>query len=194
MPTARATGADTEPDPDTDDDDLGSTRQARTARRRSRNVTIGSVVLAGAMAVAVLDGLGAVDAVGVDDVTVSDQRGPVSLEVRYPTVSRPGLASPLELTVRQEGGFDEDTVDVAISADYLLLWDLNGILPAPSAETADADRLIWTFDVLDGEVLTIRYEARIEPARQSGTGGRVAVLDGAGAEVVAVDLYTDIRP
>lgn len=176
------------------DADLGDELQARTVRRRRRNVVLGSLVLCSAMALVVLDGVGVLDLVGVDDAVVTAEHDGTSLTVRHPAVTRPGLASPLEITVERAGGFPGGTVDVAVSAGYLLAWDLNGIVPAPSAERADRERVVWTFEVPDGEVLTVRYEARIEPARQHGASGRFAVLDEDGAEVVAVDVRTAIRP
>ena len=177
-----------------EDDELGDAVQQRIQGRRSRNVTIGTVVLTGVMALTVLDGLGVVETVGVDDATVVDSAGPLELTVRYPTVARPALAFPFEITVEHDGGFPEDTVTIALDADYLAIWDLNGVSPAPSAETAEGDVLVWEVDAPDCEVLTVVVDARIEPARQEDADGHVAVLDASGDELVAVDFTTAIRP
>lgn len=172
---------------------LDDDEQRRVRRRRRFGYTATTLALTALMGVAVLDGLDLVDAVGVDDTTATASADGWELEVRHPTVARPALAAPFEITVRHAGGFD-GPIDLAVDRRYLGLWDLNGVLPAPAEETGDADRLFWTFDPPDGDVLHITYEARIEPAVQSGVSGRVAVLDPQGDEVVAVEFDTDVRP
>ena len=177
-----------------EDRELGDAVQQRVQRRRGRNVTIGTAVLASVMALSVLDGVGAVDAVGVDGATVRAASGPVELSVRYPAVARPGLAAPFEVVVSHDGGFPDDTVRIAVADDFLAIWDLNGVVPAPSGETSDGEAVVWELDAPDGDVLAVRLDARIEPARQQGVDGRVAVLDPSGGEVVAVDFTTAVRP
>ena len=177
-----------------EDRELGEAAQRRLQRRRAWTVSIGTAVLTGVMVLAVVDGIGSVDAVGVDDGTVSASSGPVDLTVRYPSVARPGLAAPFEIVVEQEGGFPEDTVSIAVSDAFLAIWDLNGVFPAPSGETSDGEVVVWELDAPDGDVLTVRLDARIEPARQEGVDARVAVLDGSGDELVAVDFTTAVRP
>ena len=81
-----------------------------------------------------------------------------------------------------------------MSDDFLAIWDLNGVFPAPSGETSDGEVVVWELDAPDGDVLTVRLDARIEPARQEGVDARVAVLDGSGVELVAVDFTTVVRP
>jgi hypothetical protein len=153
--------------------------QATARRSRRRGLLVGTTVLVLVMASAVVDGLGIVDSVGVDSATVTAVADGTTLSVRYPDVTRPALASPFE---------------VAVSTDYLLLWDLNGVIPSPSAETAGAAMVVWTFDPPSGDQLRIVYEARIEPAVQNGEQGRVAVLDERGDEQVAVEFETQVRP
>lgn len=177
-----------------DDRELSEAAQQRVQRRRGRNVTIGTAVLVAVMALSVLDGVGAVDAVGVDGATARARSGPVEIAVRHPAVARPGLAAPFEVVVTHDGGFPDDTVRIAVDDDFLAIWDLNGIVPAPSGETSDGEVVVWELDAPDGDVLAVRLDARIEPARQQGVDGRVAVLDRSGAEVVAVDFTTAVRP
>lgn len=173
---------------------LDDEEQRKARRRRRLGYTATSLALSALMAVAVLDGFDVVDAFGVDDTRVHAEADGTVLDVRYPTVARPALAAPFEITVRRAGGFDGQAVDLAVDRRYLTLWDLNGVQPAPAEETGDADHVVWTFEPPDGDVLTITYEARIEPAVQSGRSGRVAVLDDDGSELVAVDFRTDVRP
>ena len=173
---------------------LDAADQRHVHRRRRVGYVATTVALTAVMGVAVLDGLDVVDAFGVDDGHAVDTADGLTLDVRYPTVSRPALASPFEITVRQDGGFAGQSIEVVVSSDYLRLWDLNGVSPSPAEETADGEHVVWTFDPPDGDVLHITYEGRIEPAAQDGEPGRVAVLDAQGAEAVAVDFETHLRP
>jgi hypothetical protein len=168
--------------------------QATARRSRRRGLLVGTTVLVLVMASAVVDGLGIVDSVGVDSATVTAVADGTTLSVRYPDVTRPALASPFEIVVSRPGGFEGQSIEVAVSTDYLLLWDLNGVIPSPSAETAGAAMVVWTFDPPSGDQLRIVYEARIEPAVQNGEQGRVAVLDERGDEQVAVEFETQVRP
>jgi hypothetical protein len=173
---------------------LDESSQARIRSRRRRTIRFGTALLSAIMLTAALDGIGAVDAVGVDTRTVEADAGDTHLEVRYAHVTRPALATPFEIVVTREGGFGGQQVAVAVSTGYLELFDLNGVLPGPAEETADRDRQLWTFDPPDGDSLRIVYEARIEPAVQSGRTGRVAVLGPDGAEAAAVTFTTSVRP
>ncbi len=115
------------------------------------------------------------------------------LDVRYGDRSRPALATPFDIEVTRAGGFD-GPVTVAVTSEYLALWDENGLDPAPSSETADALRTLWTFDPPDGDTLVVSFDARIEPGAQNGERGRVAVLDDDGGEAVAVEFETVVLP
>lgn len=143
---------------------------------------------------AVVDGADLIDIWGVDDkrATAVSASGAV-LRVRYPNVTRPALASPFEIEVRSPRGFDDD-VEIAIALDYLELWDLNGVYPAPADERSDGDRVIWTFDAPDGDVLAISIDARIEPGAQLETRrGTVALLED-GEPAASVGFSTSVRP
>ena len=141
---------------------------------------------------AVLDGLHVVDVYGVDTARVAASGGGYALEVRYGTVTRPALATPFEIVVERSDGFD-GPVTVGVTRSYLALWDENGLLPAPSGETTGGPWVLWEFDPPPGDVLTIVYDARIEPAAQSGRDGSVAVFED-DEPVVRVDFHTAVRP
>jgi hypothetical protein len=173
---------------------LDESEQAGVRARRAWGIRAGTALLAGVMAVTVLDGVGALDAVGVDTAEVSASADGTTLVVRYATVSRPALATPFEITVVRPGGFDGAPIELAVTTGYLELFDLNGVLPSPSEETADEGRQLWTFDPPDGDTFRVVYEARVEPAMQDARAGRVAVLGPAGEEAVAVSFETAIRP
>lgn len=115
--------------------------------------------------------------------------GGYQLEVRHAPTSRPAPATPFDITVRRPGGFD-GPVTVAVTAEYLRMWDENGLVPAPSAETTDGEWVVWEL-VRDGEpvdaALALEHlpiaEVR-EAARQEGIGDladvRLAVLEPSG--------------
>lgn len=129
---------------------------------------------------------------GVRDTTVRASGGGYDLEVRYAEASRPALATPFAITVTKPGGFD-GPVTVAITAEYLAMWDENGLSPAPSSETTDGDWLVWEFDPPVGDTLSIGYDARIEPAAQNGERGQVQVRED-DEPVVTVSFETEVLP
>lgn len=143
------------------------------------------------MGTAVIDGLDIVDIWGVDeDVVIAHSDDGTRLSVRYPTVTRPALASPFEIMVVRPGGFDAD-VELAIDLDYVELWDLNGIYPSPSDERSEGDRLVWTFAAPEGDTLKVSMDARIEPGEQLETRhGEVSLLEPA----LTVRFSTKVRP
>jgi len=172
--------------------DVAGEAQQRLYRRRRLGYRVTSVALTLLVGAALVDASD-VTVYGVDtDHAVASAAG-WQLDVRYGTRSRPALATPFEIEVRREGGFD-GPVTIAVSADYLAMWDENGLDPQPTGETQDGDTLQWTFEPPDGDVLVVSYDARIEPGAQNGKDGRVAVLDPSGAELVAVEFRTDLLP
>ena len=146
-----------------------------------------------AAGLAVFLGLSFTGIFGVRSDTVRATGGGYELAVRYGATSRPALATPFDVEVRRPGGFD-GPVTVAVTADYLAMWDENGLSPSPSGESQDGEWEVWEFDPPDGDLLVISFDARIEPAAQSGRAGTVEVRDDAGAAVVAVDFETKVLP
>ena len=174
-------------------DDPDSALGRSRARHRRAMGWVTSALLALVIGSALLDGVGVVDLWGVDDgrVTVTGADG-TTLSVRYPSVVRPGLAAPMEITVERPGGFDGD-VELSIDNDFLQLWDVNGVFPSPADERSAGDAVVWTFDPPDGEVLTVFYEARIEPGMQLiRREATVSLLDP--NEVLRADFTTKVRP
>lgn len=96
--------------PDTDEG-----RSRLRNRRASSWLTFG--LLLAVIASAAVDAISGVDIWGVDDerVTATAASG-AELVVRYPTVTRPALASPFEIVVERPGGFDGDVETAERSA------------------------------------------------------------------------------
>jgi hypothetical protein len=152
------------------------------------------VMLFGVIGSAAIDGVDLVDVWGVDDarVTATSASG-ATLSVRYPTITRPALASPFEIVVERPGGFDDD-VEVTMDLRYVELWDLNGIYPSPSEERSDGERFIWTFAAPEGDRLEVTFDARIEPGAQlEERPGAVSLLE-AGEPELTVRFATKVRP
>ena len=170
----------------------GSPAAARTLRSRRFVYGAMSLALTTLLGLAVAESWGAVVAYGVDTSLARTEGGGYRLGVRYATVSRPALATPFEITVDRSGGFD-GPVTVAVTRDYLALWDENGLSPAPSAETTLGEWLVWEFDPPPGERFSVAYDGRIEPGAQTGTAGRVALMDDDVA-VAEVSFRTRVLP
>lgn len=161
-------------------------------RRRRASYTACTIAVVVVLGLAVVDGLDLVDVVGVDTAHVRASGGGYDLDVTYGTVSRSGLATPFEIEIRRDGGFD-GPISVAVDAEYLSVWDENGLDPDPASATADESSLIWEFEPPDGEVLVVSFDARIEPAAQRGRSGSVAVLED-GEPVTSVSFTTRVMP
>lgn len=145
-------------------DGVETVRRARLARR----------VLLAVFATFLL--LGATGFLGVRTGRVAAEGGGYELRVEYPRVTRAGHAVPLAVEIRKAGGFGDEPVVIAMRAGYFSLFDENGVLPGPSAETADRQNVIWEFDPPPGDVLRIRFDTRTGPNRQTSEKGTAAVL------------------
>lgn len=160
-------------------------------RRRLLHRIVGGL-LALIMALAVLDGLDVWNTLGPDERHRTASGGGFDLDVEYPSITRPALASVFRVEVHRDGGFDEP-VQIGISRKYLEAWDLNGVLPSPAAEASLGEWILWEFDPPPGDELLVTYEARLEPGRQTSVPGEVAVVV-EHEPVTAVRFTTVVRP
>ena len=174
-------------------EDSSTTIDHTEVRPRRLAYRLTSAFLAGLIGLAVLDGVTPAAIFGVDSATVGAQGGGYELEVTYGEVSRPALATPFDIRVVHEGGFDEP-VRIAVDQEYLRLWDENGLVPAPSTELVAGDLVVWEFEPPVGDELLVSYDARVEPAAQEGRSGTVAVLGEDDAVLVEVGFTTRLMP
>lgn len=137
-------------------------------------------------------GLGAAGVFGsrTSSVTAAD-RG-YELTVTYPSVTRPGLAIRYAVRVRHSGGFT-GPIELMTTSEYLDLFDENGFDPEPTEITTTAEDTIWTFDTFRGDVLTVSFDARTEPARESGRSGTTTLMV-QGDQIVSVRYRTWVMP
>ena len=164
-----------------------------TLTKRRAGYAITTVFLGGLMLLVAVDAIEGNAFLGVDSTTERTTGGDLELAVTYGVVSRPALATPFDIEVRRDGGFD-GPVRIAVDQEYLRMWDENGLVPAPSAETVMGPWVVWEFDAPIGDRLLVTYDARIEPGAQEGRSGAVAVLDESDSPVVQIDFTTRLWP
>ncbi|MDQ4096242.1 MAG: hypothetical protein M3144_00005, partial [Actinomycetota bacterium] len=127
--------------------------------------------------------------------SVAASGGGFDLEVRYPRVSRPGLAVEITIDVRRAGGFP-GAVTVAMPSDYLAIFDENGLNPDPIGATTTAEDVRWQFQApLDSDTMSASFDIRVQPdVELRRVKGSVAVLDDDGRQIVSVPIETIVLP
>lgn len=127
---------------------------------------------------------------GVRRATSTAANGEWTIKAAYPSVTRAGLAVPMEFEVTKQGGFD-DTVVMRMTSDYFDLYDQNGFDPQPSRQWSDDEFIYWEFDAPpDGEAMTISVDTRTGSSVQlTKKTAEVSVLVD-GSPVVTADLKT----
>ena len=138
--------------------------------------------------------LGAANVYGVRTTTVAASGEDYSIEVRYASVSRPGLATPWSVEIRKPGGFD-GPVTLATTSSFFDLFDENGLDPDPSAATTDDERVLWEFEPPEeGDGMVVSFDARIEPAVQLKWLDVTTELIVDGEVIASVDYRTFVMP
>jgi hypothetical protein len=94
---------------------------------------------------------------------------------------------------RSGGGGFNGPVTIATTGDYFDLFDENGLDPDPEAATTNGDLLIWEFGPPHGDVLTVTFDARLEPASHLRRSAETSVLVDRDA-VVSVRYSTVVMP
>ena len=147
------------------------------------------------VALVVFLGLGVLGLYGVRTREAKATGGGYQLTVTYSSVTRPGLATPWSAEIRRPGGFGDELVSLAVTASYFDAFDENGLDPDPAESVNDSERTIWRFDPPPGDVMTVSFDARLQPDIQmSRVKGSAAVLDESGAAVATVDFRTLVLP
>lgn len=136
---------------------------------------------------------GASGALGVRTTSASTDDAGWTLRLRCAAVARAGLDVPWQISVTHAGGFDKSIV-LAVTGDYLDIYETQGFHPEPSAEARDAHTLYLTFDKPPGgDTFVVAYDAYIQPSSQRGRSGTVSVLSG-GVRRASVDFRTRLLP
>jgi hypothetical protein len=125
--------------------------------------------------------------------TVTAHGRDLVLEVTYARITRPGIATPLHVTVHRPGGFDA-RIRIGIERHYLALFDLNSIHPQPLSAMTSGRFVVEEFPPPDGETLAVVFDMLTEPGQQSGGSATVAVLDRAGRPLATAGVHTFVWP
>ena len=132
---------------------------------------------------------------GVHDATVVASDRGVDLSVRYARTARPGITLPFDIELTKDGGWDGDTVRVAVSSDYLNALQVTNISPEPSSSTADGDYTVWEFDTPDADTLAVEVAAEVDPSTDPGRKRAVVqVRNDDGSSLTAVRFLTWVMP
>jgi hypothetical protein len=80
----------------------------------------------------------------------------------------------------EDGSSLPETVTLIVDADYLAIFDFNGLQPTPTETFSRGSSTSWTFEIPPGQdSLRVDMDARLEPAVQWARGGSVdLVVDG----------------
>lgn len=136
---------------------------------------------------------GLVGFLGVRTETSTHRESGWTLSLEHASVARAGLDVPWEVTVFREGGFD-GPITLALTGEYLDIYETQAFHPEPSASRRDAQLLYLEFDPPPaGEEFVVAYDAYIQPASQVGAEGSVSVVDD-GVPVATVDFETALLP
>jgi hypothetical protein len=146
----------------------------------------------GVLTIVVLAALGGL--LGVHTGTASASANGWDLSLRYPQVARAGLDVTWQATVTHRGGFGK-TVTLAISGDYLNIYETQGFHPEPAEETRDGSRLYLTFTAPPGDTFVVDFDTYVQPASQAGSPGTLSVVDGNSLEpLTSVHFSTRLSP
>jgi hypothetical protein len=129
------------------------------------------------LAVIVLAGACGVLGVRSRTVTSRSADGAITLQVHYAQVARAGLGVPFDVTVHRDGGFGRAGVTLAITTQYLELFDLNAMLPEPSASTASDATTIWHFDAPPGDTFGLSLDMQVRGGRHWGRAGALTLVE-----------------
>lgn len=151
------------------------------------------VVSIGVVGILILAGL--LGFLGVRSATAVASANGYTVEVTHAAVTRPGLATPLEVRVtRDDDSSLPPMVTTRIESSYLAIFDENGLDPEPVSSFQSGQWTLWTFEVPDGaQILEVTLDARLEPAVQWGRDSTVTVEVG-GEEMVTVEFRTWVMP
>ncbi|WP_256838799.1 hypothetical protein [Ornithinimicrobium faecis] len=112
------------------------------------------------------------DRVGVVEGPAGDGQ---HLRLEYAATSRPGLDVPFEIRVTRPEGLDPE-VTLAITGDYLRLYETQGWYPEPSEQTRDGQWVYLTFATEGQPVMVVDYDAYIQPNAVLPRSGQLAVV------------------
>lgn len=97
------------------------------------------------------------------------------LRLEYAQTSRPGQDVPFRIRLTRPEGLDPE-VTLAITGDYLRLYETQGWYPEPSEQTRNGEWLYLTFATQGQPEMVIDYDAYIQPNAVLPRDGQLAVV------------------
>jgi hypothetical protein len=160
-----------------------TSRGAATWLRRATMAVLLVVVLAGLASL-----------LGVRTGTASADSGGWGLTLHYPQMARGGLDVQWQATVTHPGGFGKE-LTLAITGDYLNIYETQGFHPEPAEETRDGSTLYLTFTAPPGDTFVVDFDTYVQPGSQAGSAATVAVVDTSTfASLASVRVTTHLVP
>jgi hypothetical protein len=129
---------------------------------------------------------------GLTTTTTPARSGDLLVEVEHASVSRAGLSTPLVITVTAAGGRPLGDVEVGISRSYLDAFDENGLAPQPDRQSSDGTDERWYYDDVEEAILSIDFDARLQPNVHSTRRADLTVT--AGEDEARTEIVTQVRP
>lgn len=132
----------------------------------------------GVAAMVVFLAAGAFGWLGPRQGVTSERQAGYLIEVRYPMITRGGLAANWEMRLeRTDGQPLPSTFDIRSDAGYFTIFDENGFDPEPASAWSDESHLTWTFEP-DGEqsVVVVSFDARLQPNSRGWFDGTTELL------------------
>ena len=100
------------------------------------------------------------------------------LRLEYAVTSRPGMDVPFQIRLTRAEGLDSE-VTLALTGDYLDMYETQGWYPEPTEQTRDGEWLYLTFATEGQPVMVIDFNAYIQPNALLPRSGELAlVVDG----------------
>jgi hypothetical protein len=159
---------------------------ARPVAAWTRRATVGLLAL---LVFAALGGL-----LGVHTSTASATANGWTLSLSYPRVARAGLDVTWRATVQHPGGFGKE-ITLAVTGDYLNIFETQGFHPDPSDQSRDGSTLYLTFTAPKGDTFVVDFDAYVQPASQAGSAATVSVVGNSTLTPLAsVHVATHLAP
>lgn len=173
------TVSDVELDPD-------SQYRSAIAGRRGRRITVAALCL--------LVAAGLSGRLGYRESTDATTSHGITTRLDRPSVTRGGLPTRWELTVRTvDGTALGGNVVVATSSGYFDVFDHNDLVPEPETIEQSNGLTTWTFDAADLPQIDITLDVRTQPDARWRHGATTTVSVG-GRPVARFEYTTTVLP
>jgi hypothetical protein len=145
--------------------------------------------------VALLTIIGATGLLGVRSGSEAVSAVGYDVQFEYPEITRGGLSADFDLRVARAGGFGGTQVTIACDKQYLELFDIQWVFPAPIRQTSDRSLVYWTFEPSPSDVLDVSFTTQTgESLDQVGVHDAEAQVLTGGTPVARIPFRTVVVP